>query len=237
MRPWVAFLLILPLCAASCARGGKAEHKPQERASPSAQQAAQSEAGEVVSKREITLNRAASTEQSRPEAVRQSEQEVLLTLESAGILPEDFEIGPLADLVGVDRRTQEMISVTTRFLNALQDGEVAAETLEKNVTEELTQSIGYYLQRGLIPATYRIGAITAESPEDGRSSFPFLEDTAWMDVRLFGSPGVCEGQLYLERSAGRWYVSDLQINFEMMSQEYSREQEKYYPASYGWGIQ
>lgn len=230
-------LLILPLCAASCARSGRADQKPEERASPSERPAARSEAGEVVSKREITLNPAAASEQSRPEAVRQSEQEVLLTLESTGILPEDFEIGPLADLVGADRSTQEMISVTTRFLNALEEGEVSAETLEKNVREELTQSIGYYLQQGLIPATYRIGAITTESAGNGKSPSPFLGDTAWMDVRLFGSPGVCDGQLYLERSGGRWYVSDLQINFEIMSQEYFREQEKYYPSSYGWGIQ
>jgi hypothetical protein len=191
----------------------------------------------VVSKREITLTEAAATQQPQQETVRQSEEQRLLTLESAGVLPEDFKIGPLADLVGVDRNTLEMISVTTRFLNALQDGKVSAETLQKNVREELTQSIGYYLHRELIPTTYRIGAITTESGADDQNTSPQLNHTAWLNIRLFGSPGVCDGELYLERSAGRWYVSDLQINFEMMNQDYVREQEKYYPSSYGWGIQ
>ena len=190
-----------------------------------------------MSKREITLTQAAQKEQPRPETVQQSEQQRLLTLESVELLPEDFRIGPLADLVGVDRNTLEMISVTTSFLNALQDGKVSAESLEKNMREELTQSIGYYLQRGLIPATYRIGAIATESREDDQNASPKLDHTAWMNIRLFGSPGVCEGELYLERSGGRWYVADLQINFEMMNQDYVREQEKYYPSSYGWGIQ
>jgi hypothetical protein len=58
-----------------------------------------------------------------------------------------------------------------------------------------------------------------------------------MNLRLFGSPGVSAGELYLERSGGRWYISDLQVDFQRMAQEYVREEEEYYPSTYGWGIQ
>jgi hypothetical protein len=169
---------------------------------------------------------------------QQSEQQQLLALESVEVLPEDFRIGPLADLVGIDRSTMEMVTVATRFLNALQTGTVDGESLHSEVREELTTSIRYYLDRELVPVNYRIGAITTESYAEGEQYSPALQHrTAWMNLRLFGVPGVTEGELYLERSAGRWYISDLQIDFEQMRQNYVREQEEFYPTTYGWGIQ
>jgi hypothetical protein len=214
--------------------------RPEDRAAaePASAKAAESEQGEVVSKREITLTQAAPEQEPQLAAAQQSEQQRLLTLESVPILPEDFKIGPLADLVGVDRNSLEMISVTTRFLNALEEGTVAEQSLQEEVREELTTSIRYYLERGLIPVNYRIGVITTQSYSEGEQNPAMLQHrSAWMNIRLFGSPGVSEGELYLERSGGRWYISDLQIDFERMGQEYVREQEQYYPTTYGWGIQ
>jgi hypothetical protein len=131
-----------------------------------------------------------------------------------------------------------MISVSTRFLNALQEGTVSEESIHVDVRQELATSIRYYLERDLIPVTYRIGAITTESYSEDEGKLSLLEQrTAWMNLRLFGSPGVSEGELYLERSGGRWYISDLQIDFERIGQKYVREQEEYYPSTYGWGIQ
>jgi hypothetical protein len=231
-------LPILVLCALSCARDDESKDEPAAESEPRAKQRIQREAGEVVSKREITLTEAAPAEKAQPAAAPQSEQQRLLSLESSQVLPQDFEIGPLADLVGIDRSRQEMVSVTTRFLDALQEGSVPVESLHNSVREELASSISYYLKKDLIPVTYRIGAITTESQGGGdQNSSALQRRTAWMNIRLFGSPGVCEGELYLEKSGGRWYVSDLQINFEMLEQSYSREQERYYPSAYGWGIQ
>ena len=131
-----------------------------------------------------------------------------------------------------------MISVSTRFLNGLQEGTVAEDTIHAEVREEMATSIRYYLERDLIPITYRIGTITTESYSVEEEETSLLEQrTAWMNLRLFGSPGVSEGELYLERSGGRWYISDLQIDFERMGEDYVREQEEYYPSTYGWGIQ
>lgn len=191
-----------------------------------------------MSKQEITLNQAAPPEQPQLATTQQSEQQRLMILESVQVLPEDFKIGPLADLAGNDRSTLEMITVSTRFLEALQNGVVDGESLLSEVRQELTTSIRYYLEQDLIPVNYRIGAITTESYAEGDQTQSLLEPRrAWMNLRLFGTPGVSEGELYLERSGGRWYVSDLQIDFERMRQEYVREQEVYYPSTYGWGIQ
>lgn len=240
MKWWSVLPLILLLCLVACTRGRNQSSQDQPPGQPvsTPEPAADSEAGEVSSKREITLAQAAPPEQPQLAAAQQSEQQRLLALESLQILPEDFKIGPLADLVGVDRNTLEMVSVSARFLNALLERRVEGESLHAEVKDELTISIRYYLERNLIPVDYRIGAITTESYAEGeQNSSVSHRRTAWMNLRLFGSPGVSEGELYLERSGGRWYVSDLQIDFEGMGREYVPEQEQYYPSTYGWGIQ
>ena len=238
MKWWNPLLLILLLGAASCARDDKPRDQLSPQPAPAPERAAESDTGEVLSKREITLTQAPQPEQPQPATVQQSEQQKLLALESVQVLPEDFKIGPLADLVGIDRSTLEMVSVATRFLEGLEEGRVERESVHAEVREELTTSIRYYLQRDLVPVNYRIGAITTESYGEGAQRSSLLEKrTAWMNLRLFGSPGVTEGELYLERSAGRWFVSDLQIDFEGMGQEYLRDEEQYYPSTYGWGIQ
>jgi hypothetical protein len=231
-------LIILLLSAVSCARkDDQTEAKTEETPKPTEKSDA-GDTGEVVSRREITLTETKPAEQAQPAVPEQPEQQRLLVLESSQVLPEDFKIGFLANLVGIDRSTQEMVSVATRFLNGLQAGNVAIETLHNSVREELANSISYYLNQELIPTTYRIGAITTQSQQGNDQNTPLDQDrTAWMNIRLFGSPGVCEGELYLENSGGRWYISDLQANFELLKRAYSREQEKYYPSVYGWGIQ
>jgi hypothetical protein len=239
VRWWSLLLLILLLlCVVACARVRKDEPEDRPAAQPAPEKALQNEEGEVLSKREITLTQAAPPKESQLAAVQQSEQQKLLALESVQILPEDFKIGPLADLIGVDREVLEMIAVSTRFLNALLEGTVDRQSLYEGVREELTTSIRYYLDRDLIPVNYRIGVITTDSYSKGKQEPSKLQHrSAWMNIRLFGSPGVSEGELYLERSGGRWYVSDLQIDFEEMGKGYAREQERYYPTTYGWGIE
>ena len=222
----------------ACARGEKDEPEGSPAAQPAPEKKVESQEGEILSKREITLSQTAPPQEPQLAVVQQSEQQRLLALDSTPILPEDFKIGPLADLVGVERNTLEMISVSTRFLNSLEQGTVDRQSLHGEVREELTSSIRYYLERDLIPLNYRIGVITTELHSEGEQEPAKPQRrSAWMNVRLFGSPGVSEGELYLERSGGRWYISDLQIYFEGMGQKYVREQEQYYPTIYGWGIQ
>ncbi len=202
--------------------GGRAEESP----------------GQVVSKREITLSRQQSNPEPQPDTpvIKQSEEQKLLSLYSGLVLPEDFNIGPLADLMASGKSEREIASVAGRFLEGLKEGKVIAETIDSNVREELDRSLQYYLEQGLVPRSYRLGSITMPptEPSDEAQSQP---KRAWMNIRLFGSPGVCEGELYLLATAGRWYISDLQINLDGLHQSYTREQEKYYPSIYGWGIQ
>jgi hypothetical protein len=231
-------LVILVFATLSCARKDT-EAKTEETAKPAVNEVSNTrDSGEVVSKREITLTESEPAAGEQPAVAEQPEQQRLLILESSQVLPEDFKIGPLANLVGIDRSTQEMVSVATRFLSGLQEGTVVIETLHNSVREELKNSVDYYLIQELIPITYRIGTITTQSQQGSDQNPPVSQQrTAWMNIRLFGSPGVCEGELYLENSGGRWYISDLQNNFELLKRDYSREQEKYYPSAYGWGMQ
>jgi hypothetical protein len=146
-------LIILLLSTFSCARkDDQTEAKTEEMPKPPEKSDA-GDTGEVASSREISLTETKPAAQAQPAVSEQPEQQRLLVLESSQVLPEDFKIGFLANLVGIDRSTQEMVSVATRFLNGLQAGNVAIETLHNSVREELANSISYYLNQELIPTT------------------------------------------------------------------------------------
>ncbi len=241
-------MLLVLAALAFCSRkpnetGQNNGNKPERPAARSAEEGTsggqpEESPGQGISKRTITLSRQQSNPEPQPDqpVIEQSEEQKLLSLHSGLVLPEDFKIGPLADLAASGKNEREIASVAGSFLDGLKEGKVIAEAIDSNVREELDRSLQYYLEQGLVPLSYRLGSITIPpaEPSDEAQSQP---KRAWMNIRLFGSPGVCEGELYLLASAGRWYISDLQINLDGLSQSYTREQEKYYPSIYGWGIQ
>jgi len=238
------FLLSLSFCARTRRTGDSETTTETRRAEsrPVEEGAAKQSRDEAVSKREIKPKSRQPEPSAQPQAsnLKQTEEQRLLPLGSDAVQPEDFKIGLLAGLVETSRNEREIIKVTKRFLDGLREGRVLTDTLESSIAEELQSSIQYYLDKDLLPQEYRIGAITTTSkqqPVGESTTNPGEKTTAWMNVRFFGSPGVSEGEIYLADITGRWYVSDLQIDFEKLSEAYDREEEKYYPSIYGWGIQ
>jgi hypothetical protein len=152
---------------------------------------------------------------------------------SPRLLPEDFEIGPLADRLGGSRSQRLARAAAQRFLSGLAGGKVPASEILPERREELERSLQYYLDRRLQPARHRLGP------------FSELEDGSLRcRVRLFGggpaqgaapaaapaaAPGSTAGELYLASADGKWYLSDFQVGLTALGAAAERRAEKFVP--------
>ena len=83
--------------------------------------------------------------------------------------------------------------------------------------------LAYGLQQGNTPASFRLGS--AKTRDDG-------EITA--TVRLFGTAGTAEGEIYMSKPAAQWLVSDLQLSMAQMAVTKEKPKEKFFPSAYRW---
>ncbi len=177
-------------------------------------------------KREITLRKEEST--PRLPAPRVGTAQNLLPLESSAHIPEDFKIGSLQDTMESDRDLMLISERVMGFLNSLKSAELVNEQLLPSKREELSRFLNFYLEQDLYPLDFRMGT-TAISVRDGQKS-------ARLNVRLFGAIGVTEGELYLSMEDQKWYISDIQVGFELLRQPYSPSEERFVPSEYGWAL-
>ncbi len=215
-RWWPAALLLLLLAA--CA--------PRKEGTPQAPAGARpaSEAGAVVQpKKEITLSQQPAAARAAPVPV--PVEQTLPALPSPALLPEDFDLGLLADRIGGSRDERQAAAAAERFLDGLATGKVPAEDLLPERREELSASLSYYLDQGFRPVSHRLGTLALETEGGG-------ERGAWFKVRLNGNPGSSSGELYLRLREGRWYVSDVQVGLALLGQPAARREGKFIPSEY-----
>jgi hypothetical protein len=143
----------------------------------------------------------------------------MLAQPAVPLLPEDFDIGPLADRLGGSRAERLARAAAARFLSGLAGGKVPGAEILPERREELARSLQYYLDRKLLPSRYRLGP------------FVELEDGGLRcRVRLFGDPGSGSGELYLSSAEGKWYVADAQVGLAALGVAAPRRAEKYVPS-------
>ena len=162
---------------------------------------------------------AAPPAQHRPALPPVTPEQAMLAQPAARLLPEDFDIGPLADRLGGSRPERLARAAATRFLAGLAGGKVPGTEILPERREELERSLQYYLDRRLLPSRYRLG--------------PFIEleeGSLRCRVRLFGDPGTGSGELYLSNAEGRWYVADAQVGLAALGVAAPRRREKYVPS-------
>ena len=206
MRQWW-FAACIPLVLTACGPRGPAAPAP----------GGGPERPDIVQpKRELPLTPQPA---ARPALPPVPPEQALLALPAARLLPEDFEIGPLADRLAGSRAERLARAAATRFLAGLAGGKVPAAEILPERREELERSLQYYLDRKLLPASFRLGPLIE------------LEDGSLRSrVRLFGDPGVSSGELYLSLAEGQWYVSDVQVGLAALASPHARRQEKYVPS-------
>ena len=209
---WLAALpvILLPACAPRKGPGARAGERPATAA--------------VQPSKELTLSKQAPAA-ARATAPAIPLEQTLPALPFPSLLPEDFELGPLADRIGSGRDERQAAATADRFLTGLATGKVPADDLAPERREELTASLTYYLDQNLRPVWHRLGPLTMETGVAG-------EHSAWIKVRLRGEPGSCSGELYLSRLEGRWYISDVQIGLAFLGEPAARREEKFIPLGY-----
>ena len=137
----------------------------------------------------------------------------------ARVLPHDYGIGPLQDLLAGGEAERAVTAALLPFLRALAEGRVDAKAVAPDRLRSLRRSLQYHLDAGAVPHAARIGAVT------------LAEGEAHVPVRLFGEPGRVAGEIYLEAGAGGWRVVDVQLDLPRLAQPYSPREREFAPRS------
>jgi len=139
-----------------------------------------------------------------------------------GILPEDFQIGPLgaARLLGDEERTAYRTAVT--LLDAFARGRIERAAISAGSREALAGTLAFALEQGNRPTAWRLGPPRA------------LDADLVANLRLLGEDGSAEGELYARREGGEVLVSDLQIDPARMRVPRARPDRTFFPSPYRW---
>lgn len=142
--------------------------------------------------------------------------DLLETDRGSAVAPRDFRIGSLWVAQAGQNDAERVL---TQFLDSLVKGQAETDLLEDASRDRLVRTLDYYQNRR--PDHYRIGVL--QEAADGE---------VLANVRLFGHPGVAEGEVYLTRSDAGWRVADLQVAFAMLDQTYTAPAEPYVPSTF-----
>ena len=137
------------------------------------------------------------------------------------LLPHDYEIGPLQDLLAAGRTESEAIGTLISFLAALAEGTIAEAAIAPDRRQSLSRSLRFHLRHGRLPRAARIGAVTV------------ADDRMHVAVRLFGDPGRVAGEAYLEATPDGWRIADLQLDLQRLALPYTAAAE-FEPSATRW---
>ena len=137
------------------------------------------------------------------------------------LLPHDYKIGPLQDLLAAGRTESEALDLLISFLTALAEGTVAEAAMVADRRQSLSRSLRFHLRDGRLPRAARIGAVTV------------ADDRIHVAVRLFGDPGRVAGEAYLQATPDGWRIADLQLDLQRLAQPYTAPAE-FEPSAARW---
>ena len=176
-------------------------------AAPAEEQSAAAEGGETS---DGSLQAAASSGSAQPPSEPGAEMDPwFLHRRAPRLLPHDYEIGPLQDLLATGRTEREVLDTLLSFLGALAEGTIAEAAMASERRQSLTRSLRFHVRDGRLPHAARIGAVAV------------TEDQAYVALRLFGEPGRVAGEAYLEATPGGWRIADLQVDLHRLAQPYT----------------
>ena len=152
---------------------------------------------------------AAAADSARPTTESGAEMDSwYLHRRAARLLPHDYEIGPLQDLLATGRTEREVLDTLLSFLGSLAEGKIAEAALASEHRQSLSRSLQFHVRDGRLPHAARIGAVNV------------TEDQVHVALRLFGEPGRVAGAAYLEATPDGWRISDLQLDLHRLAQPY-----------------
>jgi hypothetical protein len=162
-----------------------------------------------------------SQEPAQSSPLYQGRESLLYEQITNHILPEDFLIGPLQGDHDTDRDSEEIVEKVTQFFSSLGEKKIDSLQLHPDWRTIITRSLTIPQEEYAGFNHFRLGAIMSQ------------ETSARMNVRLFTETGRTEGEVFLEKEGGTWYISDVQIELSMLLEEYIPEGE-FEPSTYRW---
>jgi len=152
---------------------------------------------------------AAASDSAQPPSESGAEMEPwFLHRRAPRLLPHDYEIGPLQDLLASGRTEHEVLDTLLGFLGALAEGTIAEAAIASDRRQSLSRSLRFHVRDGRLPHAARIGAVTV------------TDDEVYVALRLFGEPGRVAGEAYLEATPAGWRIADLQVDLHRLTQPY-----------------
>jgi hypothetical protein len=139
-----------------------------------------------------------------------------------GTLPEDFEIGPLGAARLLKDDEGAAFAAAAAMLAAFARGRVDRAAIAAGSRDALAATIAFALERGDLPVAWRLGPPRANGAE------------LVANVRLLGTDGSAEGEIYARREGGNLLVSDLQIDPARMRVRRERPDRTFFPSPYRW---
>ena len=158
-------------------------------------------------------HRAAADEPAPPDSTPIAAPPAFLHRRGHRVLPHDYAIGPLQDLLVTEQTEQEVTGVLIAFFEALAAGSVREEAVAVDRRQSLSRSLQFHLRDGRMPHAVRIGVVTSG------------EDQVRVALRLFGDPGRASGEAYLQATAAGWRIADLQLDLQQLAQPYAARAE------------
>ncbi|MEW5815697.1 MAG: hypothetical protein AB1798_09930 [Spirochaetota bacterium] len=227
----VVLAALVLLCLPGCRKGEKTTPPPQSRALGSTGESGKKdESGAGGEGRTLTIGLDAAVQTRETGASSTSAKmlkdlkgkEVLLSLrKDLRVFPEDFNLGRLQEQFPSDANTREVLQVIEEFFKGLAMKKIDIDTLHPEWKESIVRSLQYHLDKGYLPLSLRTGKIEISEAE------------AHGDVRLFGDPGIAEGEVFLERYGEKWYITDIQIDLSLLAEKYKRET-TFEPSTFKW---
>ena len=178
------------------------------RAAPTVERTAAAEGSAETSARSVPT--AAAFDPAQPPSEPGAEMDPWFLHRSAPrLLPHDYEIGPLQDLLATGRTEREVLESLLSFVGALAEGTIAEAAIVSDRRQSVSRSLRFHVRDGRLPHAARIGAVTV------------TEDQAYVALRLFGDPGRVAGEAYLEATPAGWRIADLQLDLHRLAQPYT----------------
>lgn len=166
-----------------------------------------------------------SSEERLDEASSRARTRDLLFAEQPGdgLLPAELAVGPLADRYSDDADVRSIYRTVGGFLASLESGDLPIDSVLAESRSSIRRTLDFALTEELLPDSFAVGSVTFEG------------EIARLNVALYGDPGSTAGEITVATEGGRWYISDIQIDFSRLAEE-ATTVEQFEPVRYDWQI-
>ena len=150
-----------------------------------------------------------------------NEGELFTSLPQQRLVAEDFRLGPLEDCIKTTLDFAKAYQTISLFFKSLLARNPDYSLCEEKSQKQLRALLNYPLSQGLLPDRFRLGKFSYEGQNILRAN-----------IRLYKGKAITEGEIYLTKAEDVWLLSDLQVGFVLLNQEYQPSGQPFRPGGF-----